>query len=77
MNPNVSDAQIDEMYALAKQHGALGGKLCGAGGGGYLVLYVPGAQQHDVRKAMEAAGGQIASFAFEDRGTQTWRSRCR
>jgi D-glycero-alpha-D-manno-heptose-7-phosphate kinase len=77
MNPHVSNPGIDAMYDLAKKNGALGGKLCGAGGGGYLLLYVPGAHQHDVRKALEHAGGQIASFAFEERGLQTWRSRCR
>jgi D-glycero-alpha-D-manno-heptose-7-phosphate kinase len=77
MNPHVSTSRVDELYALAKKEGALGGKLLGAGGGGYLMLYIPGARVHDVRKALEAQGGQFASFAFEERGLQVWRSRCR
>lgn len=77
MNPHVSTSRVDELYALAKKGGAVGGKLLGAGGGGYLMLYIPGAKVHDVRKSLEAHGGQFASFAFEERGLQVWRSRCR
>ena len=77
MNPAAIDGWIEGLYQLAKKHGALGGKLCGAGGGGYLLLFVPYARQHEVRRALGEAGGQIASFAFEERGLQTWRSRCR
>ena len=45
----VSTPQIDEIYASAKSAGALGGKLLGAGGGGFLLLYVPPEAQEDVR----------------------------
>jgi D-glycero-alpha-D-manno-heptose-7-phosphate kinase len=37
----ISDASLDEMYELARAHGALGGKICGAGGGGFLLVYCP------------------------------------
>jgi D-glycero-alpha-D-manno-heptose-7-phosphate kinase len=77
MSAGVSDPHIDRLYALARSNGALGGKLCGAGGGGYLLLYVPDASQHAVRQALAGAGGQIATFAFEELGLQTWRSRSR
>jgi D-glycero-alpha-D-manno-heptose-7-phosphate kinase len=75
--PEISNPRIDELYALARANGCLAGKLCGAGGGGYLLLYVPSERQHVVRAALEKTGGQIATFTFEDRGLQTWRSRNR
>ncbi len=48
----VSDAAIDELYAQARAAGALGGKIAGAGGGGFLVFYVPPSRQDDVRHAL-------------------------
>lgn len=48
----VSDPAIDEMYALARAHGALGGKICGAGGGGFLLVYCPIERQERLEKGM-------------------------
>lgn len=48
----VSNGEIDEMYAVAKRAGALGGKVAGAGGGGFLILYCPHEKQEAVRKAL-------------------------
>ncbi|GAB4534987.1 MAG: GHMP kinase [Thermodesulfovibrionia bacterium] len=48
----ISNSEIDEMYQRAIDAGALGGKLCGAGGGGFLLLYVPRDKQDRVRDAM-------------------------
>jgi len=49
---DISNSEIDEMYEKAKKAGALGGKLCGAGGGGFLLLYVPREKQNNVRRAL-------------------------
>ena len=48
----VSDSAIDELYTRARAAGALGGKIAGAGGGGFLVFYVPPSRQDDVRRAL-------------------------
>jgi len=48
----ISDGPIDEMYALARTHGALGGKICGAGGGGFLLVYCPLERQERLEKGM-------------------------
>ena len=48
----VSDAAIDKLYDRAQAAGALGGKIAGAGGGGFLVFYVPPSRQDDVRQAL-------------------------
>jgi D-glycero-alpha-D-manno-heptose-7-phosphate kinase len=50
----ISSPEIEEMYDLALSAGATGGKICGAGGGGFLLLYCDPAHQKAVRKAMEA-----------------------
>jgi D-glycero-alpha-D-manno-heptose-7-phosphate kinase len=78
MNPRVSEGTIaDLLYEAAREHGALGGKLLGAGGGGYLALYCPTDRQHELRRALEALGGQFIDFGFESLGLQVWRSQCR
>jgi D-glycero-alpha-D-manno-heptose-7-phosphate kinase len=77
MNPDVATGTIaDELYGEAMRHGALGGKLLGAGGGGYLLLYCEVKNQYKVRAALEAMGGQVIDFTFDHHGLQSWRSRC-
>jgi D-glycero-alpha-D-manno-heptose-7-phosphate kinase len=49
---NITNSEIDEMYELARSAGALGGKITGAGGGGFLLLYVPADRQEMVRNAL-------------------------
>lgn len=76
INPEITDSSIDEMYAEARRHGALGGKLLGAGGGGYLLLFCQGGRKREVRERLEAMGGQFADFSFTQEGLQTWESAC-
>ena len=47
---NISNSRIDKMYSLAKKNGATGGKICGAGGGGFLLLYVDKKKQNKIKK---------------------------
>jgi len=78
VNPDVASGTIaDDLYEEARCWGAVGGKLLGAGGGGYLLLYCETARQHEVRQALEAMGGVVSSVAFEDSGLQSWRSQSR
>lgn len=78
MNPHVAEGtSADLLYETARLHGAIGGKLCGAGGGGYLLLYCATDRQHDVRRSLEALGGRFSDFAFDGLGLQLWRTRCR
>jgi len=51
----ISDPEIDAMYLAAKKAGAIGGKISGAGGGGFLTLFVPTDKREAVRKAMNGA----------------------
>jgi D-glycero-alpha-D-manno-heptose-7-phosphate kinase len=66
----ISNPRIDHLYQLARHHGARGGKITGAGGGGFLLLYCEGEQQESVRLALHAEGIQEMAFAFDNNGTQ-------
>ncbi|HEY9868531.1 MAG TPA: hypothetical protein V6D08_05150 [Candidatus Obscuribacterales bacterium] len=66
----VSDAMIDEHYERAKHHGAIGGKIMGAGGGGFFLFYVDPARKRDLIDAMTAAGLKHVHFDFDFQGTK-------
>ena len=61
----VSVPEIDEMYAAARKAGALGGKILGAGGGGFMMLYVPENVRQSVREAMRRYREQTVSLEPE------------
>ena len=67
-SPQVSNGEIDRLYDHARSAGALGGKLTGAGGGGFLLLFAPPAKQAAVRQAL--AHLIHVPFAFESAGSQ-------
>jgi len=68
LSPWVSNAEVDAMYELAQRAGALGGKLTGAGGGGFLLLFVPPHKQRPVREALKDL--LLVPFNFEYSGSQ-------
>ncbi len=74
MSSKITNPQIDALYDEAMAAGALGGKLLGAGGGGYLLMYCPYNLRHKVAARLEAAGGQLTDWCFELRGAQSWIS---
>jgi D-glycero-alpha-D-manno-heptose-7-phosphate kinase len=62
-SPGMANENIDRLYTLARRSGAIGGKLVGAGGGGFLLVYA--ARPVDTRQAMAAGGAQELLFDFE------------
>ena len=66
----VSNPFIDRCYDLALEHGALGGKITGAGGGGFLMLYCEPEHQPAVTQALEVEGLKRMSFRFETTGAR-------
>ena len=66
----ISTSEIDEWYAEALTLGALGGKIAGAGGGGFLLLYVPKSKQYKVTQRMEQFGLKRFDFRFGDVGSE-------
>jgi D-glycero-alpha-D-manno-heptose-7-phosphate kinase len=69
LSDKISDAYIDEVYETARKNGALGGKIVGAGGGGFLLLYCP-RDKHRLIAAMNAMGLNPLWFAFEQEGAK-------
>lgn len=70
VSSKISNSRIDTLYEIARRNGALGGKITGAGGGGFLLLFVEPQQQDKVRQALSAEGLKEMTFNFEFQGAQ-------
>jgi D-glycero-alpha-D-manno-heptose-7-phosphate kinase len=70
ISTKISTPRIDELYTLAREAGALGGKITGAGGGGFLLLYCEPQFQPPVREAMRQQDIQEMTFGFDMQGAQ-------
>lgn len=68
LSEEISTSEVDAIYEAARQHGAIGGKLLGAGGGGFIIFFVEPARQHDVVRAL--SGLIRVPFKFEDEGSR-------
>jgi D-glycero-alpha-D-manno-heptose-7-phosphate kinase len=66
----ISTPRIDQLYALARKHGATGGKITGAGGGGFLLIYCEQPYQDAVRAALSREGVHEMAFGFDMQGAQ-------
>jgi D-glycero-alpha-D-manno-heptose-7-phosphate kinase len=72
MAEGITNSMIDQIYDTAKAAGATGGKISGAGGGGFMIFYCPNNTRSEVVKAIEAFGGQVKRYEFTERGLNTW-----
>jgi D-glycero-alpha-D-manno-heptose-7-phosphate kinase len=68
LSAQVSNSQVDELYSKAQAGGAIGGKLTGAGGGGFLLLFVPPEKQDSVKDQLQNL--IHVPFRFEPSGSQ-------
>jgi len=69
----VSNLYIDEIYNAAVGAGALAGKVSGAGGGGFMLFFVPPDKRMDVIRVLESYEGQVSNCHFTKHGSQSWR----
>lgn len=74
LDDSISNSKVDALYQMARKEGAIGGKMPGAGGGGYFLLLTRFDRKHRVAAALEKHGGQVVPFQFERRGLLTWAS---
>jgi D-glycero-alpha-D-manno-heptose-7-phosphate kinase len=72
MSGKISTDQIDGLYEAARAAGALGGKIAGAGGGGFMFFFTGFDRRHAVEAALTAAGAEVVHFGFSEAGLQTW-----
>lgn len=72
MAHNISNSLIEEMYAAAKKAGATGGKISGAGGGGFMTFYCPNNTRYKVIDVLNTFGGEIRPYQFTQQGLTTW-----
>jgi D-glycero-alpha-D-manno-heptose-7-phosphate kinase len=71
----ISNIRLDQLYEDARAHGAIGGKLLGAGGGGFFLFYVPPFCKHALIDNLESSGLKIHPFRFEHEGLRAWSAR--
>jgi D-glycero-alpha-D-manno-heptose-7-phosphate kinase len=73
MAKGISNDAMDAIYEAALKAGATGGKISGAGGGGFMMFYCPANTRFEVARALQAFGGTISPYQFTERGLFTWR----
>ncbi|WP_430895842.1 MULTISPECIES: dehydrogenase [unclassified Paraflavitalea] len=72
MAEGISNSLIDEIYETAKRNGATGGKISGAGGGGFMTFYCPDNTKYAVMEALNQFGGYVKHYQFVDHGLTSW-----
>lgn len=72
MAANISNSKIEDIYGAAKKAGASGGKISGAGGGGFMTFYCPGNTRYKVIEALKPFGGDVKQYNFTRYGLSTW-----
>lgn len=75
LSSKISTSRLDQIYAGALAHGALGGKLLGAGGGGFFLFYVTPFNKHQLLAYLGDAGLRVRPFRFEQDGMKAWTAR--
>ncbi|MCX6188379.1 MAG: dehydrogenase [Bacteroidetes bacterium] len=73
MADGISNKLIDDIYETAITNGASGGKISGAGGGGFMIFYCPKNTRYNVMNALKSFGGDFKRFQFEEHGVRSWK----
>jgi D-glycero-alpha-D-manno-heptose-7-phosphate kinase len=72
MAEGISNDRMEDIYHAAKKAGATGGKISGAGGGGFMIFYCPGNTKYKVMEKLNTFGGHCKPYQFVDHGLTTW-----
>jgi D-glycero-alpha-D-manno-heptose-7-phosphate kinase len=71
-SPYIAPPVVEEIYATARRHGAWGGKITGAGGGGFMVFACPFDRRLELERVLSTAGVQMRPFSFTTQGVHAW-----
>ena len=72
MAEGISNTVMEDIYEAAKKAGATGGKISGAGGGGFMIFYCPDNTKFKVIEALGKFGGEVKNYQFVDHGMASW-----
>lgn len=72
MAEGISNPLMEEIYESAKRAGATGGKISGAGGGGFMIFYCPDISKYKVMESLDKFGGYFKEYQFTNHGLTTW-----
>ena len=72
MAEGISNSLVEEIYECAKKAGSTGGKISGAGGGGFIIFYCPDISKYKVQDALKQFGGYCQLYRFVEQGLTTW-----
>ena len=75
LSSEISNNDLDLIYKNALKHGAIGGKLLGAGGGGFYIFYTPPSSKHELIEFLNESQLEIRPFRFEKEGLRSWTVR--
>jgi D-glycero-alpha-D-manno-heptose-7-phosphate kinase len=75
LSSKISTKRLDQIYQDARRHGAIGGKLLGAGGGGFFLFYISPFRKHELIEHLKQAGLKLRPFRFEQDGLRAWTVR--
>ncbi len=75
MAHNISNDSLEEIYEAAKRSGATGGKISGAGGGGFMIFYCPGNTRYKVIETLNSFGGIVKPYQFTKSGVRSWTTQ--
>ena len=73
LSPMITTPRIQEAFEIALRHGAISGKVTGAGGGGFILFFCDFNKKHRVAAALEQFGVTVTEFSFEPKGVTAWR----
>ncbi|MFC1786448.1 GHMP kinase [Halobacteriota archaeon] len=73
LSNKITNPEIDKLYEIARENGAIGGKILGAGGGGHLLLFCEYDKKYKVEDKIKEYGVKIIDFGFETKGLQIWK----
>ncbi len=72
LHPSVTNERLEELFEIAMDNGATGGKVCGAGGGGTMLFYAPPGRDFAVRQALRQSGARVFDVSIDRYGLLLW-----
>jgi D-glycero-alpha-D-manno-heptose-7-phosphate kinase len=75
LHPDVTNERIEELYRVAFEAGAIGGRVCGAGGGGTMLFHCGRGREYAVKQALREAGATLFDFSFDFQGLFLWTEK--